>query len=1576
MSARNSAGGAKADNKKLKIVVSPKPSGAGSRNAAQDSPSSNGNKKQGGKSMDVDLMAVDAPDTPKSSKQIHDRFSKHSLFDMREMLATSFEFERLQSEGAELSRLLTPEELERQAIAKKYLSSITSLNTLTQHPISGFETSHEGYLTYVTRRLLEDEVEASKQHFFTTKLSEREIRARYFEPTSMPAVLASIVDIMPMDDGFIEDLSNNGVPSADDVAEGKPVSGTVSSSVLRRLDEIYDAMEVKLDESDIYEMIRENRMEDKVKAIKKRQRPADAPSPRYTAFHKSSIGNANPDSNRPNQPSLSSSMPASSSTFSAPPKPAFLKGPASKKRLLYVKGSQPYVEYQFVDMELQEEDELGSGNLGSVSRDWMMVVKRDIPRVGRVHTDNIRVRRENAHVLAKAARDFVQAKIERSREEASHAQHRAKSLSKSIYSFIRTNEKEWKRQAEREAEASRRAVQETEEKERTAKKLNFLITQTELYSHFMSKKLGIEDAEQEVEKMKEGDLAGAKSGATNGLEGGAQTMEEAEQMARARQDALVAYKAQRAKIDSFDQQSASMRGGSGGAQNEQSAGAQSSTLTGHRKTGGIVNRSNMPGAANLEGRGASGMVEQPIHLTAQLKPYQVKGLNWLANLYEQGINGILADEMGLGKTVQTISLLAHLAETRGIWGPFLVISPTSTLPNWANEIAKFYPAFKVLPYYGLAKQRASLRKILSPNYLHRADSPAHIVVTSYNLVVQDEKYISKIHWEYMILDEAHAIKSASSVRWQTLLSFGQTRNRLLLTGTPIQNNMAELWALLHFIMPTLFDSHNEFAEWFSKDIEDHVAGAATLNEHQLNRLHLILKPFMLRRVKVDVQNELPSKTEVLVPCDLTSRQRALYTGIRKRLSIAELFDRINIPTNKMAMEKQTKTLMNIVMQFRNVCNHPEIIDKSETQSPLQFAPLPPPVLAYSTIVSPASRNYFDIKIPRILYRETMLWAKETFEGGTDAEQTTRRLWLHHKFNIFSQDHIHKSIFGGRFESGERKKSEKKKISFVMGSSSSSKMDVDEQQLSQTENMKQGDQNDANVAGGNAGSKMQKSKASNGGAVDRILYDNDNDHCWDFVRLMDSCPQEVEWVAEANPILRWFHALASDERDSRLAYEQNSSEKEGEYVATMPMQRKNNILRITPISDPVAHHKVTSWESLNELACTDPERLLSQHDSLIRLVNGAFNPTVWCAVPTLYCADRRFQSYQSQFESNNFVTNLLLGTSRSEGGPEFICRQVSSVRLSPPTPGIAMPYLSTFGSNSVRVPRYAELVRDSGKLRKLDQLLKELKRGAHRVLVYSQFTEVLDLLEDFMTVRGHKSVRLDGSSKLDERRDVVDAFQTDPSIFVFLLSTRAGGLGINLTAADTVVFYDSDWNPTMDAQAMDRAHRLGQTRPVTVYRLITRNSIEERILQRAKQKGAIQNLVIQGGRFNLAPEDADVDIFKPTEMMDLLLDDPMDENGANGSGANGAGGGSGTGDRPKKRTGIINPIKMGMKRSSKPTKPVSKPAPMSLTTDERIEPATNSAAVANVISSDSNSKNPNTETKQPSSSSMDVDIEGI
>jgi helicase SWR1 len=219
---------------------------------------------------------------------------------------------------------------------------------------------------------------------------------------------------------------------------------------------------------------------------------------------------------------------------------------------------------------------------------------------------------------------------------------------------------------------------------------------------------------------------------------------------------------------------------------------------------------------------ANPSMRTPFLIRANLRPYQSAGLEWLAQLYREQRNAILADEMGLGKTLQTIALLAHLACDHGRWGPHLIVVPTSVILNWEMEFKKFLPGFKVLTYYGSQQERKELRKgWLAPHAFE-------VLITSYQIVLADQFQFKRRKWEYLILDEAHNIKNFRSQRWQTLLGFRSER-RLLLTGTPLQNNLMELWSLLYFLMPQGlvddednggFANHKEFNEWFSSEYFD------------------------------------------------------------------------------------------------------------------------------------------------------------------------------------------------------------------------------------------------------------------------------------------------------------------------------------------------------------------------------------------------------------------------------------------------------------------------------------------------------------------------------------------------------------------------------------------------------------------------------------------------------------------------------------------------------------------------------------------------------------------------------------
>ncbi|KAI3496520.1 hypothetical protein L1887_38885 [Cichorium endivia] len=476
------------------------------------------------------------------------------------------------------------------------------------------------------------------------------------------------------------------------------------------------------------------------------------------------------------------------------------------------------------------------------------------------------------------------------------------------------------------------------------------------------------------------------------------------------------------------------------------------------------------------------VTEQPSILQGgELRPYQLEGLQWMLSLFNNNLNGILADEMGLGKTIQTISLIAYLIENKGVTGPHLIVAPKAVLPNWINEFQTWAPSIGAFLYDGRLDERKAMREELS-------EGKFNVLITHYDLIMRDKAFLKKIPWFYMVVDEGHRLKNAESVLAKTLVSGYQIRRRLLLTGTPIQNSLQELWALLNFLLPTIFNSVENFEEWFNAPFADRCDVSLTDEEELLiiRRLHQVIRPFILRRKKDEVEKYLPQKTQVILKCDMSAWQKVYYQQVTD-------VGRVGMDTGT----GKSKSLQNLSMQLRKCCNHPYL----------------------------------------------------------------------------------------------------------------------------------------------------------------------------FV---------------------------------------------GEY-------------------------------------------------------------NIW---------------------------------------------------------------------------RKEEIVRASGKFELLDRLLPKLHRAGHRVLLFSQMTRLMDILEVYLQLHEFKYLRLDGSTKTEERGTLLKQFNApDSPFFMFLLSTRAGGLGLNLQTADTVIIFDSDWNPQMDQQAEDRAHRIGQKKEVRVFVLVSVGSVEEVILERAKQKMGIDAKVIQAGLFN-------------------------------------------------------------------------------------------------------------------------------
>ncbi|KAL8962649.1 MAG: hypothetical protein Q9183_005124, partial [Haloplaca sp. 2 TL-2023] len=467
----------------------------------------------------------------------------------------------------------------------------------------------------------------------------------------------------------------------------------------------------------------------------------------------------------------------------------------------------------------------------------------------------------------------------------------------------------------------------------------------------------------------------------------------------------------------------------------------------------------------------------------EMRDYQVSGLNWLITLHENGISGILADEMGLGKTLQTIAFLGYLRHNCDMTGPHLIVVPKSTLDNWNREFSKWTPEVNLLVLQGAKDDR---HQLINERLV---DSKFDVCITSYEMILREKTHLKKFAWKYIIIDEAHRIKNEKSALAEIIRIFN-SRNRLLITGTPLQNNLHELWALLNFLLPDVFGDSEAFDSWFSNQEED--------QDTVVQQLHRVLRPFLLRRVKSDVEKSLLPKKEVNLYIGMSDMQVRWYKKILEKDIDA---------VNGAAGNKESKTrLLNIVMQLRKCCNHPYLFDGAE--------PGPP----YTT-------------------------------------------------------------------------------------------------------------------------------------------------------------------------------------DEHLIY-------------------------------------------------------------------------------------------------------------------------------------------------------------NAGKMLMLDKILTRMKKQGSRVLIFSQMSRVLDILEDYCVFREHKYNRIDGSTAHEDRIAAIDEYNGPGSEkFVFLLTTRAGGLGINLTSADIVILFDSDWNPQADLQAMDRAHRIGQTKQVVVFRFVTEQAIEEKVLERAAQKLRLDQLVIQQGRAQQAAKAA-------------------------------------------------------------------------------------------------------------------------
>jgi len=299
-----------------------------------------------------------------------------------------------------------------------------------------------------------------------------------------------------------------------------------------------------------------------------------------------------------------------------------------------------------------------------------------------------------------------------------------------------------------------------------------------------------------------------------------------------------------------------------------------------------------------------------------LRAYQIEGLNWLVNLHRHRVNGILADEMGLGKTLQTISLLAYVKEFEKVRGPHIVLAPKSTLLNWRNEFRKWCPSLRIFVFQGNKDERKEMvETTLRPR--DPQDRTFDVCIVSYEIAIIERAALQKIAWCYLAIDEAHRIKNENAKFSRVVRTFS-TLHRLLITGTPLQNNLHELWALLNYLLPEVFSDSEHFDEWFDLATDDDTA-----KEKLIHQLHKILRPFMLRRLKSDVAKDLPPKIQRYLYVGMSEMQRGLYKNILMR--------EMDAVTGGGGKGSKTQ-LSNIVMQLRKVAAHPYLFDGVEDRT--------------------------------------------------------------------------------------------------------------------------------------------------------------------------------------------------------------------------------------------------------------------------------------------------------------------------------------------------------------------------------------------------------------------------------------------------------------------------------------------------------------------------------------------------------------------------------------------------------------------------------------------------------------------
>ncbi|OMJ20977.1 Helicase SWR1 [Smittium culicis] len=908
-------------------------------------------------------------------------------------------------------------------------------------------------------------------------------------------------------------------------------------------------------------------------------------------------------------------------------------------------------------------------------------------------------------------------------------------------------------------------------------------------------------------------------------------------------------------------------------------------------------------------------------LKFDLRSYQKEGVDWLLSQHNKGRNSILADEMGLGKTIQTISLLERLAITTGNWGPHLIIVPTSVLLNWEQEFKKWLPGFKILVIYGSAKQRRQKRAGWNSR------NSFHICITTYQIVLQDIIAFKRKTWDYLVLDEAHNIKNFQSKRWQVLMQL-KSNHRLLLTGTPLQNSLAELWSLLYFLLPQFDnDSNNnqdssfadlsEFQNWFSKPLDSlidsqnglelstngtvnlpsfntssnksnqlHTANSSLISSsstHDLqtqynyndfhsadnidasnesgdpkiidavSNLHTVLRPFILRRLKKDVEKQMPKKTEHLIYCTLSKRQKYLYDDFISRSK--------TIHTLKSG---KYMDVMSCLMQLRKVCNHPDLFEPRQIQSPMKLQNVLNSNInlsrSYSYILKLLDNNY-QHKNDSISENKTIFKTRQILD---------KNLIIGSSYNGYS---LCQSVSTANLNASNHLLDRASQF-YSLNCANTQATPIPKNQILQKESF---DTIDNPILDINTNPKNDFNFSLNiNSFCDNTSSNNQlnkfDKSCFDFSDYLKNLESKVN-MKKYSRILN-LAAINNSRIDTNKSTCCSAELLESVQIETKFHSYTSLSNNKKPKDDFGLLARITSNLVFDCNSLVEKHfDLIENYVFLVPKVTTFISPSIskFCEnfiAITNNCISDNYRN--TKFEHSDIYDNSIVYLNKSS---THIKNSANFTQIGMPSKSYHPLGYNTLLDSSIdlleksmlKYPTYLERIQkrleivfpdkfliqyDSGKLQTLSILLNNLiKKNGDRVLIFSQMTVVLDVLEKFLSLHQYRYLRLDGNTKVENRLALTEQFNKNTKYEVFILSTRAGGVGINLTGANCVIFYDNDWNPSMDNQCMDRCHRIGQIKDVKVFRMICSGSVEESIWQKSLQKRMLDQVVIQDGNFS-------------------------------------------------------------------------------------------------------------------------------